>query len=119
MLILSSGRWVILAKSVRWVASASRGRRWLKILRDDQALLATRSVGFEQEIPVPHALLPHYFAHSLPHPFPRTLTVFDENSHFLTHSAQRLARFDTSVERDDTTPSSTPHTPELRLFAGS
>ena len=90
-----------------------------KILRDDLALLATRSVGFEGEIQVPHAMLPHYFAHSLPHPIPRTLTVFGENSHILTHPAQRLAHFDTSVERDDTTPSATRHTPEFRWFAGS
>ena len=48
--------------------ATNRGRwRQLVILRGDQALLATGSVRFEEEIPVPRASLPHYFTHSLPH----------------------------------------------------
>jgi hypothetical protein len=32
-------------------------------LLDDQALAARRTARFEEEIPVPHASLPHYSTH--------------------------------------------------------
>lgn len=116
--ILPSGTPSPTLKMAQSEASAWEASKVLGIFRDDQALATMRrprARGRDTGTSLFHSalldsLLPHDFRHRFTPPVPSSL--------FLTHSAQRLARFDTSVERDDTTSSPIPHTPELRLCAG-